>query len=153
MPDADAFVARRDPCEREQPDLALLLLEIRDELRAVHATLRRQAAAAPLGDRLVGAVHEVLGSEPFTAPQLLALASSPLSTRRELRAAVEDVVRDVDVPGAARRLGKFLAANTQHCAEGLRLTSLGKTRDGHAYRVAVATETRTRNTWADPLLR
>ena len=115
---------------------------ILDELRAIHATLRRQAPA-PLFDRFACATHALLGDEPFTAPSLLALANSSLSTRLELRAAVDDIVRDVNARGAGRRFGRFLAANTQRTADGRMLVFVGKTRDGGVYRVVVETKTRT----------
>ena len=143
----------------ESSDLAAILrelvagqCEVLTELRALRAQLRRQAAAAPLADRLVQATYALLESETFTAPQLLALADSPLSTRLELRAVIEDVVRDIDQPGTGRRLGRFLAANTQHECEGLRLVSLGKTREGLVYRVELATETRRARNWQDETL-
>src|SRR5439155_24074149 len=102
---------RRD----HRPDeLVMLLREILDELRGLHATLRRQAAAVPLADRLLIAVYGIVASDPFTASTLLELADSPLSTRLELRSVVEDIVRgELDHPGAGRKFGKFLAANTQ----------------------------------------
>jgi hypothetical protein len=123
---------------------ALILAELR--------AMRRQSAAVPIADRLVQAVHALVGSEAFTAAKLLDLADSPLSTRLELRSVVEDIVRgDVDQPGAGRMFGRFLARNSQHAVDGLQLVSLGKTRDGFAYRIEVETKTRKAPTWADEL--
>jgi hypothetical protein len=129
-----------------------LLRAILDELRGLRADLRRQAAAAPIADRLVQAVHGLLGSEAFTAAQLLALADSSLSTRLELRSVVEDIVGDdLERAGAGRVFGRFLARNSQHAVDGVRLVSLGKSRDGFAYRIVVATETRKAWNWPDEL--
>ena len=137
----------------ESSDLAAILRELVSEVRGLRADLRRNATAAPLADRLLQAAHALLGKETFTAPQLLALADSPLSTRVELRAVVEDVVRgEIDQPGAARKLGKFLATNTQHECEGLRLVLLGKTREGLVYRVELATKTRAARNWQNETL-
>jgi len=122
------------------------------EIRALRADLRRQAAAVPIADRFVQAVHGLLGNESFSAAQLLTLADSTLSTRLELRAVVEDIVRgDIHHPGAGRMFGRFLAKNSQHAVEALRVVPLGKTRDGFVYRIEVATKTRKAPTWADEL--
>src|SRR5215470_10604389 len=110
-----------------------LLREIRDALpallteqRAIRSELRRQTVAKPLADQLLRAIHVVIGEDAFTAADLVALADSPLSTRLELRAVVDDVVRcALDDKGAVRRLGRFLAANTQREVSGLQLVSLG----------------------------
>ena len=120
-----------------------LLREIRDEL----GLMRRGQAVAPLADRALQAIHGLLGNDAFTAPDIVVLAASPLSTRGDLRAVVRDVVRgELDQAGAARKFGKFLAGNSQHEANGLRLVFIGKTRPGGSYRVEpVATETR--NGW------
>jgi hypothetical protein len=123
-----------------------------DELRGIRADLRRQVIAAPLADRLLAAVRGVMETAPFTAGRLLALADSPLSTRLELRAVVEDIVRgDLDQAGAGRVFGRWLARNSQHEAAGLRLVSLGKSRDGFVYRIELATKTRGARNWADEL--
>jgi hypothetical protein len=120
-------------------DLALLIL---GELRAIHATLRRQAAAEPLADRLERCVRAVVGTEPFVASRLIDLTQVELPARLELRAVLEDVARcSLDDAGATRRIGKFLAANS-------RFVQLGSTREGLVYRVGVETETRNGNTWA-----
>lgn len=130
------------------PDDAILCA-ILAEVRGLRADLRRTATAAPLADRLVQAVRGLLEGAKFNQAQLLALANSRLSTRLALRSVVEDIVGDVDQPGAGRRLGRFLAANMQHQVEGLRLVSLSKGRDGRVYRIVVATETRAARNWLD----
>lgn len=126
--------------------LAAIVAELRQQtaiLREIRADLSKRAAADPLADRLLRAVRGVLAAEPFTAPALCRLADSPLSTRAELRAVIEDVCRcAVTDVGAARRLGGFLAENSQHQVDGLQLVSVGKERAGLVYRVEVATETR-----------
>lgn len=118
-----------------------LLRSINDRL-GVLVELQRRQAVAPLADRFLAAVFATLETEPFTAVDLLALARTPLSTRTELRAVVEDVVRgDLDQGGAGRRLGRFLRANGQVRSEGLVLVSLGKRRDRYVYKIERATET------------
>jgi hypothetical protein len=123
-----------------------ILIVHREQLSVQRETLavqRRQAAAEPLADRLLRAVHGLLEGATFTAPMLLELATSPLSTRRELHAVVEDIVRGgIEQAGAGRSLGRFLASNARHRAGVLILVSLGKTRAGGAYRIDVATKTR-----------
>jgi len=149
------------PAPLREPADADLLRAILDELRAhgaildgLRADLRRQVVAAPLADRLFTAVRGLLETEPFTAGRLLTLADSPLSTRLELRAVVEDIVRgDLDQGGAGRVFGRWLARNSQHEAAGLRLVSLGKSRDGFVYRIELATKTREARNWADELLK
>jgi len=151
MSDPAAITCARSVASAEALDLLRELVAVQREMLAV---LRRQAVAAPLADRLIQAVHALLEGEAFTAAQLLALADSPLSTRIELRAVVEDIVRgELDQPGAGRMFGRFLARNSQHEAAGLRLVSLGKGRDGLIYRIELATKTRAGNAWADELLK
>jgi hypothetical protein len=126
-------------------EVVALLRELVGLQRETLAVLRRQAAAEPLADRFTQEARRLLGDEPFTATSILALANSRLSTRLELRAVAEEIVRgSLDDPGAGRKFGRFLAQNSQHEVAGLRLVSLGKARDGYSYRVEVATETRNR---------
>lgn len=119
-----------------------LLRDLLAELRGFRADLRRDRAAAPLADRLIVAVHATVGGEAFTAASLCALAKSPLAIRLELHAICDDIARGLDLPGAGRRVGRFLAKNLHYEADGLRLISLGKVRGGGAYKIEVAAETR-----------
>jgi hypothetical protein len=157
LPMATAHVKARVPvaaaCNAGDSGAIIALLQaILAELRVLRADLRRQRVTTPTADRLVQAVYGLLGSEAFTAAQLIALADSPLSTRLELRSVVEDIVRgDIDQAGAGRMFGRFLARNSQHAVDGVQLVSLGKTREGFAYRVDVATKTRKAWNWADQL--
>jgi len=124
-----------------------LLIAILAELRGLRADMRRQSVTAPLADRLILAAHPVV-DQPFNQAELLARAASRLSSRLELRAVVDDVCRGLDLPGAGRRLGRFLADNVQHEVEGLRLVYVGKSRRGRVYRIELAAQTRARlNAW------
>jgi hypothetical protein len=151
MTDRAALLRPAESAELPISQTDNLLRELVAEVRGLRADLRRRAAAVPIADRLIQAVHALLGSDVFTAPQLIALADSPLSTRLELRGVVEDIVGGIDRPGAGRVFGRFLRKNSQHAVDGVQLVSLGKSRGGLVYRIEVETKTRKVWNWADEL--
>lgn len=128
-------------------ELALLreLIELQRqqlaELRALRAELQAQRQATP-ADELLQAVHQVLGGDAFDAGRLVRLAREPLSTRRRLRLAVIAIVGDLQVDGAGKRLGRWLARHRGHITADcdFRLENPRETRSGASYRVARVAE-------------
>jgi hypothetical protein len=139
-------------CGGDSGESVALLREIRAEMRELRAEVRElRRAQAPLADRLVRAIHRAIAGEPFAAGRLLDLASTRLSTRAELRAVLVGVVGDLEAPGAGRKLGKFLAANSREWDE-LRLVALGKSRDGLLYRCEFCGENPRVGNWTRELM-
>lgn len=139
----------------ESATVVALLSELLVEMRALRAELGAQRAAAPLFDRTLEAIENVLGDEPFDAARLLSLSCERVPGRARLRAVVVAIVRDPDAPGAGRRLGRWLA---QHAGDAsasceFRLQNSHQTRNGSGYRVVriagVASETRASHRWPD----
>jgi hypothetical protein len=134
-------------------EVAELLHALLAEVRGLRAEFAEQRAAAPLADRALAAIDGVLGAEPFDAGRLLALARERVPGRARLRAVVVEVVRDLDAPGAGRRLGRWLAQHVGYATASceFRLENPHETRNGAAYRVVhaaeVATETRAAHRW------
>ena len=97
-----------------------LLQQLVDEVRLLRLDLAEQRSAGDVRlSLLLRATHAALGSDPFTAGQLVELAGARLSTRVALQAAVQAVVGATRQP--AKSLGKFLSLNAGQQADGWRL--------------------------------
>ena len=101
-------------------DLGALLQQLVDEVRLLRLDMAEGRSAADVRlSLLLRAVRSALGSDTFTAAQLVELAGARLSTRIALQAAVQAVVGKTRHP--AKSLGHFLRNNAGACADGLRL--------------------------------
>ena len=101
-------------------DVGHLLQQLVDEVRLLRMDMAEQRSTGDVRlGLLLRAVRAALGSDPFTAGQLVELASARLSTRVALQAAMQAVVGTTRQP--AKSLGKFLSLNAGQQADGLRL--------------------------------
>ena len=134
------FSARRDEAERETPDVAVLLGEIRDELRAIHAALpglrrplgkkRRRVASA---DRtrlalLLPVLAESVGDLAFTSTEVVERAALPDDVSQRLGVAIAASVGSGR--STARRLGLLLGRGEGLRIGGMELQQVARERDG-----------------------
>ena len=97
-----------------------LLQQLVDEVRLLRLDLAEQRSAGDVRlGLLLRAVRAALGSDPFTAGQLVELAGARLSTRIALQAAVQAVAGATRQP--AKSVGRFLAQHAGQQVDGLRL--------------------------------
>jgi len=118
-----------------------LLQQLVDEVRLLRLDLAEQRSAGDVRlGLLLRAVRAALGSDTFTAGQLVELAGARLSTRIALQAAVQAVAGATRQP--AKSVGRFLAQHAGQQADGLRLV---RVRAG-IFRIESA-ESRRLDTW------
>ncbi len=108
-----------------------LLIEIRDELRALRVAIQgRQSAPDAASVDFVRAVHLAVAGRVFTSGDLAAHAALPAAGA--LRGAILGVCRAV----GARPIGRALRRLEGHDIDGYCVERIGVERDGIVWRVA-----------------